>query len=45
MKQLSDDDILQMIGEEPVMDNISVKRAIRSELQLSKRITFEYVLC
>jgi len=38
MKQLSDDDILHMIGEEPVHDNAAVKRAVRSELQLSKRI-------
>ena len=38
MKQLSDDDILQMIGAECVHDNAAVKRAVRSELKLSKHI-------
>ena len=38
MKQLSDDDILQMIGNECVHDNAAVKRAVRNELKLSKRI-------
>ena len=38
MKQLSDNDILDMIGAEYTPDNIATKRAVRSELHLSKRI-------
>ena len=38
MKQLSDDDILDMIGENFTPDNIATKRAVRSELRLSRRI-------
>lgn len=38
MKQLSDNDILQMIGAEYTPDDTATKRAVRSELQLSKRI-------
>lgn len=38
MKQLSDEDILEMIGAEYTPDNTATKRAVRSELQLSKRI-------
>ena len=38
MKQLSDDDILQMAGVEYTPDDTATKRAVRSELKLSKRI-------
>ena len=38
MKQLSDDDILQMIGAEYTPDDNATKRAVRSELHLSRRI-------
>ncbi len=38
MKQLSDDDILQMIGTEYAPDDPKTKRAVRAELHLSKRI-------
>lgn len=38
MKQLSDDDILQMIGAEYRPDNNAIKRAVRAELKLSTRI-------
>ena len=38
MKQLSDKDILEMVGTEYVPDDIATKHAVRSELKLSKRI-------
>ena len=38
MKQLSDEDILQMAGVEYAPDDNVTKRAVRAELQLSKRI-------
>ena len=38
MKQLSDDDILKMVGVEYKPDDNATKRAVRSELKLSKRI-------
>ena len=38
MKQLSDEDILQMVGAEYTPDDAATKRAVRSELKLSKRI-------
>ena len=38
MKQLSDDDILQMAGVKYTPDDTTTKRAVRSELKLSKRI-------
>ena len=38
MKQLSDDDILQMVGVEYTPDNNATKRAVRAELKLSQRI-------
>ena len=41
MKQLSDDDILQMVGIEYTPDDIATKRAVRAELKLSKRIPSE----
>lgn len=38
MKQLSDNDILDMIGAEYAPDDNATKRAVRAELKLSKRI-------
>ncbi len=38
MKQLSDQDIANMIGAEFISDDITTRRKVRSELQLSKRI-------
>lgn len=38
MKQLSDDDIIQMIGGDYAPDDTATKRAVRAELRLSKRI-------
>ena len=38
MKQLSDKDILDMVGAEYVPDNVATKRAVRGELKLSTRI-------
>lgn len=38
MKQLSDDDILQMVGIEYTPDDVATKRAVRAELHLSQRI-------
>ena len=38
MKQLSDNDILNMIGAEYAPDNDTTKRTVRTELKLSKRI-------
>ena len=38
MKQLSDKDILQMVGVEYTPDNDATKRAVRGELKLSTRI-------
>lgn len=38
MKQLSDDDILQMIGAEYTPDDNTTKRDVRAELKLSRRI-------
>ena len=38
MKQLSEDDILKMIGAEYIPDDITIKHAVRSELHLSTRI-------
>ena len=38
MKQLSDNDILQMAGMEYTPDDNATKRAVRSELHLSTRI-------
>lgn len=38
MKQLSDEDILSMIGAEYAPDDPATKRAVRSELHLSTRI-------
>jgi len=39
MKQLSDDDILQMAGVEYTPDDTATKRAVRTELKLSRRIS------
>jgi len=41
MKQLTDTDIAAMIGAEFHGDDIDTRRAVRSELQLSKRIPRE----
>ena len=38
MKQLSDEDILNMVGAEYTPDDNATKRAVRGELKLSKRI-------
>ena len=38
MKQLNDFDIANMIGDDFVPDDITTKKSVRSELQLSKRI-------
>ena len=38
MKQLSDDDILAMVGVEYTPDDIDTKRAVRAQLKLSQRI-------
>ncbi len=38
MKQLTDKDIAEMIGDEFHGDNINTRRAVRSELHLSTRI-------
>ena len=38
MKQLSDEDILKMIGAEYAPDDNATKRAVRAELKLSTRI-------
>ena len=38
MKQLSDDDIAQMVGCEFTPDDNATKRSVRSELKLSQRI-------
>lgn len=38
MKQLSENDILEMIGTEYVPDDNATKRAVRGELHLSQRI-------
>lgn len=38
MKQLSDEDILNMAGVKYIPDDNSTKRAVRAELKLSKRI-------
>lgn len=38
MKQLSDEDILKMVGAEYSPDDNATKRAVRSELKLSQRI-------
>ncbi|MBR4475773.1 MAG: Smr/MutS family protein [Alphaproteobacteria bacterium] len=38
MKQLSDDDILQMAGVEYTPDDTATQRTVRTELKLSKRI-------
>ena len=38
MKQLSDEDILQMVGAEYTPDDNATKRAVRTELKLSRRI-------
>ena len=38
MKQLSDEDILDMVGAEYTPDDSATKRAVRAQLQLSKRI-------
>ena len=38
MKQLSDADIAEMIGEDFVTDENSVKKSVRQSLHLSKRI-------
>ena len=38
MKQLSDEDILKMVGAEYTPDDSATKRAVRSELKLSTRI-------
>ena len=38
MKQLSDEDILDMVGAEYTPDDSTTKRAVRAQLQLSKRI-------
>ena len=38
MKQLSDEDIAKMVGDDFVPDNIDVKKQVRAELHLSKHI-------
>lgn len=38
MKQLSDNDILEMVGVEYTPDDNATKRAVRTRLKLSKRI-------
>jgi len=38
MKQLSDSDIANMIGDDFIPENDSVKKSVRQSLQLSKRI-------
>jgi len=38
MKQLSDNDIAEMIGNEYVPDDNATKRSVRAELKLSQRI-------
>jgi len=38
MKQLNDFDIANMIGDDFVPDDITTKKQVRNELQLSKRI-------
>lgn len=38
MKQLSDEDILKMVGAEYAPDDNATKRAVRAELKLSTRI-------
>ena len=38
MKQLSDEDILNMVGAEYAPDDDATKRAVRAELKLSTRI-------
>ena len=38
MKQLTDNDIYEMIGDEFHADDISTRRTVRSELHLSRRI-------
>ena len=38
MKQLSDDDILQMAGIDYTPDDVATKRAVRGELHLSTRM-------
>ena len=38
MKQLTDNDIVQMIGAEYTPDDAATKRAVRAELKLSQRI-------
>lgn len=38
MKQLNDEDIARMIGDDFIPDNIGVKKQVRQELHLSKLI-------
>ena len=38
MKQLNDFDIANMIGDDFIPDDLTTKKAVRQELQLSKRI-------
>jgi len=38
MKQLSDSDIANMVGDDFVPDDIATQKAVRGELHLSKRI-------
>ncbi len=38
MKKLTDDDIKQMLGDEIIPDDTAVRRSVRSELHLSRRI-------
>ena len=38
MKQLSDFDIANMVGDDFIPDDVSTKKAVRAQLHLSKRI-------
>ena len=38
MKQLSDFDIANMVGDDFIPDDVSTKKSVRNELHLSKRI-------
>ena len=43
MKQLTDQDIAEMIGEKFSPDDTSTRRSVRNELQLSRRIPHERI--